>query len=293
VKELCRCLIEKRIQAERRGIVDFGARLLAQRSEAGSEGSAGGRASLSVRIDAGPAYRVRRIDFQGNRHLSDLTLRRSLLLSEGENFDRARLQRSLTRLNLTGLVHPVSNVEVRRDSIQKAVDLTISVRERDKGGWLLRAPVWVRLARDFRLSAGSRLPSWGPSYLELSTHFVTLSLASPLAGLPLSVLDPTRLSIGLERPYLPGQAWRSGFQVCPQRSWRHALFASSLLQLRPRLRERLQEYPDLHVPLYWSTASSDATRRPASGVLVCRPARKPRRFVSSLQSAAEWLLALE
>jgi Surface antigen variable number repeat len=73
--------------------------------------------------------RVRSITFRGNHHLSDLTLRKVLVLSEGEWFDRSLLRRSLIRLNLTGLIHPLSelDVEVQPDSVQHEVDLVISV----------------------------------------------------------------------------------------------------------------------------------------------------------------------
>ena len=212
--ELCRCLIEKRAQAERSGIVDFGARLLVHPSDNTGERWTGQGASISAHIETGPSYRVRNIEFRGNHHLSDLTLRKVLLLSEGESFDRGRMLRSLTRLNLTGLIHPVGELEVQvqRDSTQHTVDLVISVREKDKGGWFFSAPAWAGLASRSWFSIGSGLPNWGPSYLELPTYFIAMNLMSPLPGLPLSIFNHANLSVSLARPYLPGQGWRSGFQ---------------------------------------------------------------------------------
>lgn len=295
MKELCRCLIEKRAQAERSGVVDFGARLLAHPTDNTEEVGTRQGVSLSARIETGPSYQVRSIEFRGNYHLSDLTLRKVLLLSEGERFDRSRLQRSLTRLNLTGLIHPVSefDVEVQRDSTQGRVDLVISVREKDRGRWFLGAPLWTGLASSSWFSIGSQLPNWGPASLELPTYFVTMNLTSPLLRLPLSIFNPARPSISLARPYLPGQGWKSGFQISPQASWPRMLLASSLLQVRPRVEERLQQTSSLQVPIQWSTTSSDEPRMLTAGVLICHPARKSQaRLLSYLHIATEWLFAI-
>jgi len=293
MKELCRCLIEKRARAERSGVVDFGAQLFVRPSYTGEVSTQQG-VSLSARIQTGPSHRVRSIEFRGNHHLSDLTLRRVLLLSEGERFDRGRLRRSLTRLNLTGLIHPVSefDVEVQRDATQQMVDLVISIREKDKGRWFLGAPAWVGLARSSWFSIGSRLPNWGPPYLEVPTHFIAMNLATPLPGLPLSIFNRAHLSISLARPYLPGQGWRSGFQVSPQASWSQMLLASGLLQIKPRLEERLQPTSSLQVPVQWSSTSSDEPRVLTAGVLICHSPRKPQaRLLSYLHIATEWLFA--
>jgi hypothetical protein len=220
-------------------------------------------------------------------------LRKVLLLSEGEWFDRDLLRRSLTRLNLTGLIYPLSqfDVEVLPDSAQHKVDVVIPVRERDRGRWLLGAPAWGGLSRGAWFSIGSRLPSWGPSYLELATHFVAVNLSSPLFGLPLSALNQANFSFTLARPYLPGQSWRSGFQVSPQASWTQMLLASGIHQVKPRLAEWLQPTPALSVAVQWNTASPDQPRVLTSGVLICEPESKPQgRLLSYLQIATGWLL---
>src|SRR5262245_11442202 len=292
IEKLCRCLTEKRSQSERSGVVDFGTRLVIQRSDHDGNPHSGQGVSLAARIETGPAYTVRRIEFRGNHQLSDLTLRHALLLSEGEWFDRGRLRRSLVRLSLTGLIHPVtdSDVDIQRDSSQRALDLVISVREKDKGQWSLGAPVWTGLAGKSWLSVGSRLPNWGPTSLELPTYFIALNLTSPLFGLPFSILSPASLSVGLARPYLPGQGWRSGFQISPQMSWPQMLAASSVLQVKPRLQERLQQDSALYVPVEWSARSSNERSRLTAGLLVCETAGKPRnRMLSYVHSATEWL----
>ncbi|MGH7219728.1 MAG: POTRA domain-containing protein, partial [Nitrospiraceae bacterium] len=224
--DLCECLREKRAQAERRGVFDFAAQLLVRPTyETGEFGTQPG-VSLSARIKTGPPYRVGRIEFRGNHEFGDLTLRKVLLLSEGEWFDLGLLRRSLTRLDLTGLVHPVTefDVEIQPDLAQHLVDLVIPVRERDRGRWFLSAPVWGGHTRA-GFSISLRLPNWGPPYLELPTHFVALTVTSPLLGLPRSVFNQAHRSISLARPYFPGQSWRSGFHVSPQFTWPQMLLA--------------------------------------------------------------------
>jgi outer membrane protein assembly factor BamA len=63
--EVCASLLRERREAESRGILDFSA-MLRVRGE-----------SLDAMIDRGEAYRVGRIEFSGNHHYSDATLRRS------------------------------------------------------------------------------------------------------------------------------------------------------------------------------------------------------------------------
>ncbi len=292
LKELCHCLMQKRSQAERSGISDFEAHLLVRPAYQTGEPWTQPRVSLSARTQAGPACRVRTIEFRGNHHVSDLTLRKVLLLSEGEWFDRGLLRRSLTRLNLTGLIHPVSefDVEVQRDSAQHMVDLVISVRERDRGRWFLGAPAWGGLSRA-GFSIGSRLPNWGPSCLELPTYFVTFNLMSPLLGLPVVSFNQAHFSISLTRPNLPGQSWRSGFQVSPQVSWPRMLLAAGIHQVKPRLAEWSQPTPSLLVFVQWDTASPDQPRGLTSGALVCESPRKLQdRLLNYLRLATEWLL---
>ena len=293
LKDLCHCLLKKRAQAERGGISEFEAHLLVHPENQNGDPWTQPRVSLSAQTQMGSPYRVRSIAFRGNHHLSDLTLRKVLVLVEGEWFDRNLLRRSLTRLNLTGLIYPLSelDVEVQPDSAQHTVDVVISVRETDRGRWFLGAPVRSGLSRGAWFSVGSRLPNWGPSYLELPTHILALNLTGPVFGLPLSPFNPAHLSITLARPYFPGQSWRSGFQVSPQASWTQMLLASGMHQARPRLAEWLQPTPGLSVPVQWNTASPGQPGTLTSGVLTCEPeSRTQGRLLSYLQIATEWLL---
>jgi hypothetical protein len=109
--------------------------------------------------------------------------------------------------------------------------------------------------------------------VEASTYLVTfnlLGLARPLLGvLPILSKAPPA-AIALERPYLPGQGWLSGFAVSPQLSPRATIGYYGRTQVSRLVRDSLHETPmeSLAVPI---TGSS-----PASGeLLVCTPP-KPR-----------------
>ena len=293
LKDLCHCLLKRRAEAERSGISDFEAHLLVHPADQNGAPGTQQRVSLSAQTQVGSANRVRSIAFRGNHHVSDLTLRKVLVLSEGEWFDRNLLRRSLTRLNLTGLVYPLSelDVEVQPNLAQHEVDVVISVRETDRGRWFLGAPVRGGLSRGAWFSVGSRLPNWGPSYLQLPTHFVAFNLTGPVFGLPLSPFNPARLSITLARPYFPGQSWRSGFQISSQASWTQMLLVSGMYQAKPRLAEWLQPTSGLSIPVQWNAATPDQPGVLTSGVFSCEPESKAQsRLLSYLQIASEWLL---
>jgi hypothetical protein len=292
LRDVCGCLMAKRAEAERTGVSDFGVELLVRPAYPTAELGTQPSVSFIARTHRGSPYRVRTIEFRGNHHLSDTTLRRAMRLSEGDWFDRGLLRRSLTRLNLIPLIHPVSELDVivQPSSTQDMVDLVIPVRERDRGRWFLSSPLQGGLFHNALFSIGSRLPSWGPSYLQLPTYFVAFSITAPLPGFPLSILNQAHFSMSLARPYLPGQNWRSGFQVSPQAPWHHMLLASGLHQVKPRLSEWLHSEPSLQARLRWETTSPDQPRLLTSGVLVCEPPRKSlASLLGYIQTGADWL----
>jgi surface antigen-like variable number repeat protein len=77
-------------------------------------------------------YTVRRVEFSGNQHIRDNTLRRRFLQPAGDVFSRKVLEQSLKNLSRLRIIYPVtlSDVEVRLDRENKHVDFTIYSRER-------------------------------------------------------------------------------------------------------------------------------------------------------------------
>jgi len=81
-------------------------------------------------------YTVRRVEFSGNVHIRDSTLRRGFLQQEGDVFSKSLVERSLRNFSRIAPVYPVTftDVDVRLNREYKLVDLTIYFKERPKAG---------------------------------------------------------------------------------------------------------------------------------------------------------------
>ena len=213
VRQMCACLLEARRIAESQGRIDFS--VAVETSEDVPP------IGVTAHLRMGPQYVVGRIDFTGHVNVNDSTLRRAFTLRERELFDVGKLRRSLARLNDIGLTAPVTlaDVVVTRRPDGVTADMTIPLRKRGWRSWSLSGPIVPGLG-SYQASISSRLPVWGRGALDASTYLVTLNvlaLARPSLGI-LSVLSKAPPVVLLERPYLPGQGWLSGFAVSPQLS---------------------------------------------------------------------------
>ena len=80
-------------------------------------------------------YWVRRVEFSGNQYTRDQTLRRRIMLEEGDVFTREKLVKSLDSVNaLKKIIYPVKqhDVIVRLNRSEKIIDLTFCFRERPR-----------------------------------------------------------------------------------------------------------------------------------------------------------------
>ena len=93
---------------------------------------------LNITVDEGKQFFVRRIDFSGNTTTRDKVIRRELMLDEGDMFNTRLWDLSKLRLNQLGYFEPIKEEEegeatdIRRDTRQGLVDLTLNVKERGK-----------------------------------------------------------------------------------------------------------------------------------------------------------------
>lgn len=265
VDAVCRQLFNERRAAERTGVLDFAARLELE--------GAGGLVDAATRVTAGPAYRIGRIEFRGNHHFSDASLRRTLLLDEDAPLDQTRLRQSLARLNRNGWFEPVteSSVVVSTRPGSDRAGVLIALKEKKTRNWSFSGPVGpMSMGGPLRFAIGSHLPAWGRGAVELSTY--TLSLNLMLFAKPIGALIPflpNRRFIQLvtvERPLLPGQRLLSGFTIAPQLGWQGMLAGYGISQTRNFLQGLLATErgvtPDLMV-----TVAQDGRE----GVLRCEP----------------------
>jgi hypothetical protein len=230
-KDLCRALLVERRDAYRQGILDFNAEY--------TDGH--------LTVDRGPVYHVGRIEFTGNHHYSDSTIRRHFVLDEGALFDDQKLRLSIARLNRAGIFEPLDSkhVVVSPNPDTGYADIALHLTERKRGSWKLSGPVGpASLAGPLQASIMSRLPWWTSYTLSVSV----LALAQPL----IPGLTPVKsfIPIGaLQRPFMPGLGWMSGFTIAPQLGWRNTGAAYVATQITQRLSPRLSGERSAQPPL--------------------------------------------
>jgi outer membrane protein insertion porin family len=273
--DLCACLFAARRDAEKRGVIDFSVRLAVNRVDEGDGTEP--EADLTATVSEGRSYTVGRIEFIGREKFSEAVIRRNLLLNESDVLDQMKLRKSVARLNRTGFFEPmdVSNVQIVTNGASSVADLRVHVREAKRGLWNISGPVGpVKLAGPFQGSIARRLPAWGSGILELSTYYASFSLigfpASFARLLPITTFHGFAPILSVQRPFIPGDGWRSGFTIAPQLGWQAMLLSYGATQIGQRIAPLLigdsKLTPELPVMV---------ERPNGDGELLCEPP-KPR-----------------
>ncbi len=94
-----------------------------------------GIVDVTITIDEGKQFRLRRLEFAGNTFTRDKILRREVLMNEGDIYNQIALETSVIRLNQTGYFDPIDkdqDVEIRTDEEQGDVDLVVKVKEKGR-----------------------------------------------------------------------------------------------------------------------------------------------------------------
>lgn len=94
-----------------------------------------GIVDITITIDEGKQFRLRRLEFAGNTFTRDKILRREVLINEGDIYNQQALEISVVRLNQTGYFDPIDkdqDVEIRTDEEQGDVDLVVKVKEKGR-----------------------------------------------------------------------------------------------------------------------------------------------------------------
>ncbi len=141
----------------------------------------------------------------------------------------------------------------------------------------------MSFAGPLQASISSRLPLWGQGVFELSTYAASLSLVAfshPL--LPLLSIASNRhllLVAALERPFTPGEGWKSGFVIAPQLGWRFPAMSYAAAQFQHRLLPALtgERGLETELPVILERQQGDA-------MLLCTPP-KPRFAALRLAAA--------
>ena len=273
---ICPSLFQQRRAAEQQGIADFAVTLDAR----GIEPAEAPSVDLAASITRGRPYEIGRIDFSGLQHYSDALARRNMLLAEGDLLDEKLLRKSMMRLNQTNFFLSVSENDVRIQTNEDTgiANITIQLHEKKGGAWNLSGPIGpASIGGPLEASISSRLPAWGSGLFELSTYSMALSLYAfmpplvpALSFLPKGTFLPI---VAMQRPFIPGEGWRSGFTIAPQLGWQVMGVIYGITQIQQRLLPKLNGDRGLipELPVTVETHKGEA-------MMYCDPA--PPRFAA-------------
>ncbi len=94
-----------------------------------------GIVDITIKIDEGKQFTLRRLEFTGNTFTRDKVMRREFLINEGDIYNQQFLEISVARLNQTQYFDPVDkeqDVEIRTDEEKGDVDLIVKVKEKGR-----------------------------------------------------------------------------------------------------------------------------------------------------------------
>ncbi len=160
---------------------------------------------LTIDVDEGHQFFVRRIDFQGNTTTRDKVIRREMLIDEGDLYSRQLFDTSILRLNQLGYfeaLKPEDAADIKRDTRTNTVDLLIKLKERGKNS--------VQLNGGVSGISGSFI---GFSYS--TNNFLGLGETLSLSAQVGTLLD--NVTFGFTEPYLFDKPVQAGFTIFYQR----------------------------------------------------------------------------
>jgi outer membrane protein insertion porin family len=94
-----------------------------------------GSVDVTITIEEGKQFTLRRLEFAGNTFTRDNVLRREVIINEGDIYNQINMENSVIRLNQTGYFDPIDkekDVETRIDDENGTVDLLMKVKEKGR-----------------------------------------------------------------------------------------------------------------------------------------------------------------
>lgn len=94
-----------------------------------------GIVDITLTIEEGKQFTLRRLEFTGNTFTRDRVMRREFLINEGDIYNQNFLDISVARLNQTQYFDPIDkdqDVEIRTDEEQGDVDLIVKIKEKGR-----------------------------------------------------------------------------------------------------------------------------------------------------------------
>ena len=160
---------------------------------------------LTLTVDEGKQFFVRRIDFAGNSTTRDKVIRRELMIDEGDMYNTRLWEMSILRLNQLGYFEALKENEaadIKRNPQSSTVDITLKVKERGKNSIQLNGGV---------SGISGSFVGFGYSTNNFLGLGETLSISTQLG-------DRIReAQFGFTEPYLFDRPIQAGFTVYTQR----------------------------------------------------------------------------
>ncbi len=156
---------------------------------------------MTLSVDEGDQFFIRRIDFSGNTTTRDKVIRRELLLDEGDMYNTRLWEVSLLRLNQLGYFEVLKKedaADIRRNTKTHTVDITLNVKERGKNSVQMTGGVSGIAGTFFGFGYATN------NFLGLGE---TLSISSQLGTRMQNV------TFGFTEPYLFDRPIQAGFTV--------------------------------------------------------------------------------
>jgi len=192
---------------------------------------------LTVDVDEGKQFYVRRIEFQGNTTTRDKVIRREIALEEGQIYNSRYWELSLLRLNQLGYFDQLkpddpNTTERHLDEKAGTVDLTLKVHEKGKNSVGLQGGVSGLAGAFIGLNYSTN------NFLGLGE---TLSVQASLGS------RQRDLVFGFTEPYLFDRPIQAGFQVYTRKTSydqarQYAIATGQNLNLPSAYLQNLQNY---------------------------------------------------
>jgi outer membrane protein insertion porin family len=164
-----------------------------------------GKIDLTINVDEGKQFFVRRIDFQGNTTTRDKVIRREMLIDEGDMYNTRLWELSILRLNQLGYFEALKAEEaanITRDTKNNTVDISLKVKERGKNSISLNGGV---------SGISGSFIGFGYATNNFLGLGETLSLNAELGDRMRSA------TFGFSEPYLFDRPIQAGFTIYTQR----------------------------------------------------------------------------
>jgi len=190
---------------------------------------------LTIDLDEGKQFSVRRIEFRGNTTTRDKVIRRELAVEEGNLYNSRLWELSLLRLNQLGYFDPLKpeqDSEVHQNPQESTVDISLKVKEKGKNS--------IGLSGGVSGLAGSFI---GLSYE--TNNFLglgeTLSVQANVGS------QQRNIQFGFTEPYLFDRPLQFGFTVFSRRFdfdqlQQSQVLAGQRLALSPEVQQSLQNF---------------------------------------------------